>query len=649
MGATSGSIQAGKGHVTLSTDSTPLQTGLKAAAKDVKDWGNNILSFSKYLVAAGGAIAAPFIGGALSFAEFGDEVSKTARITGMSFGEVQQAMAGTRMSADDLQGATSKMNSFMSHAMSGGADATEALREMGISVQDLAGASQFDRMRMLADGLNRIGDAGQRAALQKEIFGKGSIAANFTGGAAGMDARAQRQFQLAPMMSDEDVKSSTALSRSMKDLGLVTASVWRQIGSVAAPILTEWNQWITKIISQVQDWVMESRELLKGIFSVGFTVLKVGIAVGAVGAAVLIVAKVFGFLAATVGVIGAVVGAVLSPVGLVILGIAAAVGLTIAQWYVWTSIFPEIGEIAGTVFGAIKDYLSAWTPILDSFKATFMKVWGGISDAIAGGEFGLAFQIAVTGIKLVWAQVVNWLRDAWFSTTYIIGNVWDTVTTAMAHAWVDFADTIKGIFAGVSNFIENTFWTVVGAIVAAINAVIRAVPERIAAEVGLTTIANPNNQAAQDARAERQNLDAANRDRLTRLAHQEIDRDAGLGERARAAARAAERARARGEEAGLQAELDDQAWQAEGARAIAEHQRWIDGDSGDGPEGDWKKAKGSVQGSFSAQAIMGMLGSSGSESPAARQARLTQRQIEQNEDQIRLLQRIADQVGVRFS
>src|SRR6185295_11846872 len=109
-------------------------------------WGKSIAAIGAGVAAMGAGLTAPFAYGLSVFAEVGSTITSAARMTGMSFTEVQDAAAGMRVGMEDLPGATRKMSDFMLSAAHGSHEAQQALGELGVTFDELQGMSQYERM-----------------------------------------------------------------------------------------------------------------------------------------------------------------------------------------------------------------------------------------------------------------------------------------------------------------------------------------------------------------------------------------------------------------------------------------------------------------------------------------------------------------------
>ncbi len=306
--ANKGSIEAGRGHVTLETRNL-LQKGLDEAKATLQAWGTTVMAIGAAVAATGVLIAAPFLQGLDTLAAWGKEMRTAMRQTGMSFEELDLAMDGTRTSADELVPAIAKMDEFIFSAANGSREANNALAEMGISLSDLQNASQGDRLLLFADGLNRIGDAGQRIARQRDVFGRGGLSLNIEGGSAGMRGRAAR----ADYLEGETLNSRATLelvgrySSAKREFGMAMSGFWATLGAAAAPVMTDFFRMITQITVAVRQWLEANRPLLTTIFYIADKLILLGTIIGFVGSAIYASAYAFTFIGGAISIVGGVI------------------------------------------------------------------------------------------------------------------------------------------------------------------------------------------------------------------------------------------------------------------------------------------------------------------------------------------------------
>jgi hypothetical protein len=86
------------------------------------------------------------------------------------------------------------------------------------------------------------------------------------------------------------------------------------------------------------------------------------------------------------------------------------------------------GSVLGTAFSWIGEQFSQLT-------AWASETFGGISNAIAAGDWGLAFEIAWASIKVVWSKGITWITTTWSEVTTGIAMLFDQAVTAIRQAW----------------------------------------------------------------------------------------------------------------------------------------------------------------------------------------------------------------------
>jgi hypothetical protein len=111
---------------------------------------------------------------------------------------------------------------------------------------------------------------------------------------------------------------------------------------------------------------------------------------------------------------------------------------------------------------------------LEPIMKHFQRVFGGIKDAVMGGDLKLAFQIAIAGIKVVWIEGLNWLAER---TGGIFGNImknlaggnwrgaaeqamngirvaWLTGINFLDRLWTDLRKTVRNVLYGLADQLD---------------------------------------------------------------------------------------------------------------------------------------------------------------------------------------------------
>lgn len=236
-----GSIEAGRGHITMGVDKAPLEKGMQQSKTIVEGYAAKITAISTAVLAASelfsraSQITEPFLKGLNVFAEWGSEARNTMRQTGIDFENLDMLMDGMRVSGEQFTPAIGHMSQFLVHAAEGGQQATEALNDMGVTLDELLSANQGERVMMLANGIAGIADASQRVAMQRTVFGRGGLVLNIEGGEAGIRARAARADVVEGVQPTAMLQTAAQYNESLREMHQAMNGLWMSLGNAAAP------------------------------------------------------------------------------------------------------------------------------------------------------------------------------------------------------------------------------------------------------------------------------------------------------------------------------------------------------------------------------------------------------------------------------
>ncbi|WP_233343632.1 phage tail tape measure protein [Burkholderia cepacia] len=111
---------------------------------------------------------------AKAMGEYGDEVEKVARRTGMSTESIQQwmfAAKATGIDAKETVKSISDLGEAQNKAVHGNKDAAAAFAAIGISLADLKKSSPSDLLPRIAEAFHQSADGASKAAVANELFG----------------------------------------------------------------------------------------------------------------------------------------------------------------------------------------------------------------------------------------------------------------------------------------------------------------------------------------------------------------------------------------------------------------------------------------------------------------------------------------------
>jgi len=471
--ANSQAIRAGMAFVELFANDSRLVRGLKAASAKLKAWGASVTAMGRKVFAGGLAIAAPLAAATKTFAAMGDTVAKMSLRTGVSAESLSELGFAAEQSGSDLETFEKGLRIMQRGINDAGRELStqvDALKDLGLSYEDLAHLAPEQQFKRIAERMSRIEDPSKRAALAMMLLGRAGtqLLPLMQDGAAGIEALQKQARELGLTISTEDANAAAQLTDAMNILWRVFKQGVFVIGSALAPVMKDFAERAARIIKNTVDWVRQNKELIVTIFKVAAAVMAGGAALIVLGGLLSGLGTIFGMLAtvaAGVGTalaaVGTVLGAILSPIGLV----AAAVA-SLAGYFLYVS---GAGERAlswlGRQFNALRD--------------TAIAAWRGISDALAAGDIALAAKVLWLTLKMEWQKGIAWLTDKWiafkealmavwteavYGTAKILTSAWAGIQAAwvetvafMSKAWTIFTSGLVTGWRTAQNWIAKKF------------------------------------------------------------------------------------------------------------------------------------------------------------------------------------------------
>ncbi|HCE46168.1 MAG TPA: hypothetical protein DET40_21700 [Lentisphaeria bacterium] len=145
-------------------------SGLKSALGQAK---NLISGWAGTLGAGLGAAGlALFAKSAIDAADAVADGSKKLGISAEAYQKLAYASEQSGSSMESVQAAFKKMSSVISDAFAGNETAINTLAKLGVSLDDLRGKSPDQQFSVIADALNQVTNATDKAAYAQDVFGK---------------------------------------------------------------------------------------------------------------------------------------------------------------------------------------------------------------------------------------------------------------------------------------------------------------------------------------------------------------------------------------------------------------------------------------------------------------------------------------------
>jgi len=384
--------------------------------------------------------------GKTTFAELAPQiglVASTAASAGVGLDELGAALATLTRSGVRTENAVTAVNRIIATFLKPTGEAAEYARELGFEMstatlksEGLAGV--FERIAKL--------DPETIASLFPNVRAlRGVIPA--LKNLEGFTDDIKRMRSGAGATEEAYRKMTATLGHAFAQLkasGLAALSV---IGEALAEPLAKAAAQVKRFAGMIIDWLLANKEIVRTIAKVLAIVGAVGAALVVVGTAVSALGAAFGGLAGIAGVVGtalstvlAVLGAIVSPIGLVITAVAAL-----------GAYFLHASGAMGKAVAWLKEKFS----VLADFAG---RAFGGIKDALAAGDFGLAAKILWLSLKMAWQKGVGWLKTIWADfkgwflkvatdAFYGVQALWVRLASHVKRVWHETMGTVKTVFA----------------------------------------------------------------------------------------------------------------------------------------------------------------------------------------------------------
>lgn len=441
-------VKAGEAFVELGIRSN-IDKGLKKAQSTLKKTGRSISTIGASIT--GGATALLAVPVALGsqmqetmskfnvvFGESAGEMEKWSKTTATALGTSEQAMAGMLSSAQDLlvpMGVVPDEAQNMSKAVS-----TLAV-DLG-SFNNMATDKVFDDLTAALTGsgevMKKYGVILSAAAVNQELLNKG-LNPKEASEAEKAQARLAIIMRGTTAAQGDAIRTSDSFANQMKRIVATGKDVAAIIGGTVIQSLAGMLQWINSGAAWIKQFVSENSAMVGVIGKVVIVLGIAGTVLTSLGVALSVAGVAVGGLTSAIGVLGAVISAVFSPFALIVVAVTGAVVALGAAIY---GVVKQTG-LFGVVFEQAK-------MILLDFWNIAKTVFGGISDAIAGGDWALAARIAWAGIKTAfWAGLGN----IWSATKAIVPKIWETIKSFFARA----VNLAKSAISTIVSVIKNPF------------------------------------------------------------------------------------------------------------------------------------------------------------------------------------------------
>lgn len=243
-------------RVSLSADTAAFHSGMKRAELQARSSGTAI-SKSLGLVKAGFAglatglsvgLITQGIKAALDYAGSLAEVAQQLGVTTKDLQVFRYAAGQTGVSQANLETGLQKLTITLGKVAAGAKAPIAALNAIGISVEEIRGKDAGEAFRLIADGLQKVTDRSQRAAVEVALFGRSGAQLDnlLAGGSASINELAAAADRLGIVLSDEQIQKADETADKLEAIKTVlSAQIAGVVADNADSILTLANALVT--------------------------------------------------------------------------------------------------------------------------------------------------------------------------------------------------------------------------------------------------------------------------------------------------------------------------------------------------------------------------------------------------------------------
>jgi hypothetical protein len=466
-------VAAGKAYVSIYVKND-VSKALGKLKTELNDFGSSIVGIGAKVAGMGAAITGGMAAAVMHFADAGSALNDMSARTGIGTTALAELGYAAKMTGADMgsvERAIGKMQKNIAGVGEESGAVTAALEAIGLSSSRLAGLAPEDQFQMISEQIADIEDPARRSAAAMGIFWKSGrellpMMENIK------DLRAEaRELGIAP--SPESIAAADAIGDSIDRVRAVISATIFEIGAAIAPMAQDVFDGFLTVVKAVRKFATENKALIVTTAKVGAVLLVAGSAIVAIGTAFVGAGMAIGAVMSALSGIGAAAGlamSVLSALGSLFAAIASPLGLLVAALaagaYAWAT-FTESGRQA--VSGLTTIISETFGGILTTVRDTF----GGIVDAVKSGNLMLAGQIAMVGLRLVFAQgldgVAKLFGETWgtLATDLLTGDfagAWGTLGSSILDSVATLTAGIVGLFTSAADAVAKKWQETVNAI-----------------------------------------------------------------------------------------------------------------------------------------------------------------------------------------
>ena len=275
---------------------------------------------------------------AAAWAKSTDELGKTADKINVTAQELQELRVAAQFNGAEIEEVTGVLKDLQINtldAQAGTGPLSDAVKILGLNIDELAKMDVIDRMGFLADEINKVEDDSSRTALTVLAFGEDGLKMGtlLEQGSKGINKSRAALGKWGTVVSDKALKNASKLNDSLLKQQIFFKSIAGFVGGKLAPIVTKYSDKLGDLILRNKDLIATRAEQIfliladameKGVPAITELIVKGGELVemvGGIDSAIRLAAEAWAvFRLAALAAFGPV-GAITAAVGVAVIGL----------------------------------------------------------------------------------------------------------------------------------------------------------------------------------------------------------------------------------------------------------------------------------------------------------------------------------------
>ncbi|MGX7896895.1 hypothetical protein [Tsuneonella sp. HG222] len=258
--------------ISLNLDTAAFQTGTRKAQKDATNFQGHMTRVAK---AVGGALAGmvswevvsqlrDMTQAAVDAAGGLGEEAAALGVSTRALQEYRYAATQVGLSQGEMDQGLAQLTRRLGDAALGAKEPAKALEQLGISLDQVRGKDAGDVIPLIAEGMSKIPDPAQRAAIAVDLFGKSGqkLMALLEGGAAGVDTLRQAAQDLGVVLSESDIAKADEVADKVAALRYVLEAQQNKKLLENAEALLKYEQGVSDLKMGLIGFVNDSQSFL---------------------------------------------------------------------------------------------------------------------------------------------------------------------------------------------------------------------------------------------------------------------------------------------------------------------------------------------------------------------------------------------------